>query len=408
MRIDGYWRGWGRRRNFLPALFALWLAACATPATLAPTAPSSGTAPTVPGTALPVPAPTGTSPVVAAPTAATGAETNKAPVASGIKVPAGFGAFVYFQGLQNPTSLAFGPDGRLYIAEQSGRILSLERQNGQGSNVREAAQGGSGTMGIAFRPGTRDLYISSTGQVLVAYGADGGSFSDPRVIVKDLPTGRHQNDEIAFTLDGKSFYLGVGSTCDACKETNPRSASILHISADGASQVVYAHGTRNPFGVAVHPETGELFATDNGRDVPLTGVPDELNVIVQGGNYGWPDCWGNGKGTNCQGTVPPVAEFQEHSSADGFAFYTGASFPAEYRGNVFVAEWGGNVPVPTIGKRVERVVLKQANGKWQGEVTVFATGFDHPLSVAVGPQDGALYVADHGSGTIYRIVFAGQ
>ena len=406
MRIG---RDWTRvhATGLLLVLSTLWLIACSASPTLSPPSPPAGTASAPASTALPVPAATTTFPAATAPSKATGGE-NAAPAASGIQLPTGFRAFVYYQGLRNPTSLAFGPDGRLYIAEQSGRILSLGQQNGQGSDARANVQVAGVTLGIAFRPGTRDLYISSTGRVLLAHGADDGTFSEPKTIGINLPTGRHQNDEIAFTPDGKSFYLGVGSTCDACKETNPLSAAILRISADGTSQEVYAHGTRNPFGLAIHPQTGELFATDNGRDAPLTGVPDELNVIVANGHYGWPDCWGNGKGTNCQGTIPPVAEFQEHSSADGFAFYTGSSFPAEYRGDVFVAEWGGNLPVPTIGKRVERVVLKQANGKWQGETAVFATGFDHPIAVAVGPQDGALYIADYGSGTIYRIVFAGQ
>ncbi len=333
---------------------------------------------------------------------------NDAPPAPEITVPPGFRTYVYFRGLQSPTSLAFGPDSRLYIAEQSGRVLSVADQNGRGVSPRDAATVGSGLLGIAFRPGTRDLYFSTTGRVLLSHGASDGAYSEPKIIVNSIPTGRHQNDEIAFTADGSFFFLGVGSTCDVCQESHPWSASIVRFSADGTQQEVFAKGTRNPFGLAIHPQTGELFATDNGRDVPGTGVPDELNVIIKGGNYGWPDCWGNGKGSNCQGTLAPVVELQEHSSADGLAFYTGTRFPAEYRGNVFIAMWGGNVPVPTVGKRLERVVLSQANGKWTGQVSTFASGFSHPLAVAVGPNDGALYIADHGNGTIYRIAYAGK
>jgi glucose/arabinose dehydrogenase len=267
---------------------------------------------------------------------------------------------------------------------------------------------GGTLLGIAFRPGTRDIYASTTGRVMVAHGNDDGSFGAPAVVVGNLPTGRHQNDQIAFTQDGRLFFIGMGSTCDACVEKDPRNASIMRIAADGSQQVVYAHGLRNPFGLAIHPATGELFATDNGRDVPVAGVPDELNVVIQNGNYGWPDCWGRGQGSNCQGTIPPVAELQDHSSANGFAFYTGTNFPQDYRGNVFVALWGGNVPIPSVGKRVDRVILSRTNGQWQGTVSSFASGFDHPIAVAVGPNDGALYVADHGSGQIYRILWEGQ
>lgn len=309
--------------------------------------------------------------------------------------------------MTNPTSLTFGPDGRLYVAQADGNVLSYGDQGGVAVDRRQVTAVTGTTLGIAFRPGTHDLYISSTGMVSIARGSAGGSFAAPVQIVRGLPNGRHQNDEIAFTLDGSSFYLGVGSTCDACVERDPRSASIMRIGADGGGQQVFAHGVRNPFGLAVHPQTGELFATDNGRDAPTAGVPDELNVIAANGSYGWPDCWGNGGGSSCGGTVLPIALFQEHSSADGFAFYNGASFPVEYRGNAFVALWGDNAGTPGIGRRVERVVLSQTDGQWHTSVTTFASGFDHPLAVAVSPADGALFVADFGSGRIYRIVWQG-
>jgi glucose/arabinose dehydrogenase len=358
-------------------------------------------------TAVPVVGqPGATATVIATPAPLLG--RNSAPVAREIQLPSGFRAYTFFQGLDAPTSLAFGPDDRLYVAEQSGRILSLANVDGQGQDERLVANAGGTVLGIAFRPNTGDLYISVTGRVLLARNKGGGAYDQPIPIVTGLPTGRHQNDQIAFLPDGSAFFLGIGSTCDACMERDPRSASIMLISADGKEQQVYAHGLRNPFGLAIHPQTGELFATDNGRDVPVSGVPDELNVIVKDGHYGWPDCWGSGQGTRCAGTLFPVALLQEHSSADGFAFYASTGFPAEYHDNAFVAEWGGNVPLPSIGKRVVRVVLTKANGQWQGTVSDFGTGFDHPITVAVGPQDSALYVADHGTGEIYRIMHIGN
>ncbi len=369
--------------------------------------PASAPAATVNSDPTDLPLATATVPAVnAAPSPTTGSPASL-PAAAGIQVPAGLRATVFAQGLNLPTSLVFGPDGRLYVGQQDGTVLAIQDQGGSGSSPDQVARVGNGLLGIAFRPASGDLYLSTTGRVLMAQRGQGGVYSTPRVLVDNLPTGRHQNDEIAFSPDGAFFYLGVGSTCDACVEQDPQSASIMRFRADGTAAQVYAHGLRNPFGLATHPQTGELFATDNGRDAPVTGVPDEVNVIVEGGRYGWPDCWGIGKGTNCQGTIAPIVELQEHSSADGIAFYTGTSFPASYRGNLFVAEWGANVPLPGIGKRVERIALDQVAGKWQGTASVFATGFDHPLALAVNPSDGSLFVADHGTGIIYRIAAAG-
>jgi glucose/arabinose dehydrogenase len=223
-----------------------------------------------------------------------------------------------------------------------------------------------------------------------------------------LPAARHQTDNIVFGRDGR-LYIGQGSRSDHGELVGiePLEASILVADPDGRNLRVFARGLRNPYGLAIHPDMGELWATDNGRDVPGTTVPDELNRIVDGGNYGWPDCYGMGFGANCAGTILPVAQFQEHSSADGFTFYDGSAFPAEYRGNAFVALYGSNSGDPLVGRRIDRVVLAGSGNSYHGDVTPFATGFQNPLDVKTGP-DGALYVADFGSGRVYRIEWTGQ
>lgn len=330
--------------------------------------------------------------------------TSAGDTASEISLPAGFRASYFVSGLSAPTGLTFDSDGTLYVLEQGGKIIAVDERG----VARTAAQAENGALGLAFRPGTRDLFVSSAGRVSVFSRSSSGAFASPQVIVDALPRGRHQNDQLVFTRDGNFFFLGVGSTCDACVEPDSRSATVMKISADGKSQQVYATGLRNPYGVALNPATGELFVSDNGRDEPLTGVPDELNVVVENGRYGWPDCWGRQRGTNCGGTIAPAVELQEHSSANGFVFYDGANFPAEYRGNVFIAQWGALIPLPGIGKNIMRVPLAKENGEWRGAGKEFAGGFSRPIDVAVGPRDGALYVADHGNGKIYRIRWEGK
>jgi glucose/arabinose dehydrogenase len=304
-------------------------------------------------------------------------------------LPRGFHATVRAQGLVTPTSMAIGPDGRLYVAQENGLIRAVGK-----SGITTVASGFTVPLGLAWHK--HKLYVSSTGMVSTLSPARGYTSFTRRTIVQGLPTGRHQNDNMAF--HGGWMYLGVGSTCNACSESDPRSATIMRFHADGTHAQIFAHGLRNPFGLAFRPSTGVLYATDNGRDDFNDSVPDEFNRIVRGGVYGWPNCWGNGGGSGCKGTIGPQATFEPHASADGFAFYTGHTFPASYRGDAFVAEFGQTVGVGTNGHRVKDV-------HWTGKrwiVSDFATGLSHPVDAIVG-RDGSVLVADYGTGIIWRI-----
>jgi glucose/arabinose dehydrogenase len=167
---------------------------------------------------------------------------------------------------------------------------------------------------------------------------------------------------------------------------------------DGSHAQIYATGLRNPYGLAFRPSTGKLYGTDNGRDDYGNSVPDELNLIVKGGNYGWPSCWGKSGGTHCKGTIAPVGLFEPHSSADGITFYTGQTFPKRYRSDAFVAEWGDSVNGLGTGHIVKDVHF---SGN-RVTISTFATGFANPLAVAIAP-DSSLLVADYGTGDIWKI-----
>lgn len=326
-----------------------------------------------------------TAAVLIASPAASGAT---APLAAPILVP-GFHATVYASGLASPTAMSFGPDARLYVAEVGGQILALGKRG-----VSVVASGFTTPLGVTWYRGK--LYVSSTGEVSTLTPSKGYATFARHVIVSGLPNGKHQNDGMVFY--GGWMYLGVGSTCNACVEQDPRSATIMRFHPDGSHGQIFAHGLRNPYSLAIRPGTNQLYATDNGRDDFDDQVPDELNRIVQGGWYGWPKCWGRGGGSSCNGTIAPVALFEPHASADGLVFYTGTSFPARYRKDAFVAEFGQTVGSGYHGHRVKDV-------HWSGnKITVsdFATGLTNPLAVALGPS-GALLVADFGSGLIWRI-----
>jgi glucose/arabinose dehydrogenase len=314
-----------------------------------------------------------------------------------ITAPPGFVVSVYADGLTNPTALAVGPEGSMYVAQLNGQIIVLD-----GTPLRRLyASGFIAPLGMVWRGD--ELYVASRGKVSIVS-------PDKRVrdIITGLPAARHQTDGMAFGRDGK-LYIGQGSRSDHGEVVgiDPLEATVLVVDADAAhveNLRVFAKGLRNPYRIAFHPETGELFATDNGKDVPGEGVPDELNVVVEGAHYGWPDCYGVNLGANCAGTKPSIVYFPEHSSANGLVFYTGNSFPAEYRNNLFVALYGSNSGDPLIGRTIERVILTKQGDGWRGAVSAFAKGFKNPLDLTVG-NDGALYVADFGTGKVYRITW---
>jgi glucose/arabinose dehydrogenase len=223
--------------------------------------------------------------------------------------------------------------------------------------------------------------------------------------VSDLPFELHQNDNLEFGPDGW-LYIGVGSTCDACEDPDPRSASILRFSVDTGESEIVATGMRNPFDIAFHPETGDLFATDNGRDDLGMEAPfEELNHIVPNGDYGYPNCWNAQDQPGCENSIPPIAVFESHSSANGVDIYDREQFPPDFRGNAFVSIFGSWLK-PGIQTGIQRVVLTPRGGTYTAEAgwfIRFPAGV-MPLPLLFGP-DGAMYVGDYVNDAIYRISY---
>ncbi len=324
---------------------------------------------------------------------------------AGLVVPPGFGANVYFLGLSNPTGIAVSGDGRVFVSEQDGDIavLSDDDSDGTADSAELYARGFVAPLGLLHHEDR--LYVSHRGSVTALIDSYGdGQVDEIETIVSDLPVGIHQNNGLALGPDGK-MYLTLGSTCNACRERNELSASVLQLNPDGSDMRVFSSGLRNMYDIAFHPEDGTLFGADNGRDELDLHVPEELNLLVDGGGYGWPDCWGDGQGSNCEDTLPPVAEMEERSSANGLLFYTGGMLPEEYRNDLFVVQWGSHLR--DTGRKVVRVRLERDGEGYRAEVSDFAFGIDRPLDIAQA-SDGSLLVADHGSGAIYRIFWKGQ
>ncbi len=296
-------------------------------------------------------------------------------------MPPGYRVQVYASGLDRPTAMTFGPGSLLYVTQESGEVVTVRRGS---RKPRVLLRGFRSPLGLTWHEGA--LVVSAQGTL---WRVRGGQRAP---ILRNLPFGRHQQDNVV-SFRGR-LYLGSGSTCDVCAERSRLSAAVLSVGLDGRGLRVVARGLRNPYGLVVDPKTKRLYASVNERDELGDREPAETVVEVRSGrHFGWPRCWASHRRKRlvgrCRGVTPPVAYLEPHSAPGGMAFWRGA---------LYVAEWGEYLK-RTHGRKVTRVLLREGR---RAAVSTFATGFAHPLAV-VADGRGALLVADHGRGVIYRI-----
>ena len=185
----------------------------------------------------------------------------------GAEVQPGF-SLIKYADLPRPTAFAFDSAGRMYATSQDGNLYLLTDadRDGRADTTSIFASGYVFPLGVAVQESTGKVYVSHQGVISVlSDGNQDDVADDERILAGDLPFGLHQNDNLIFGPDGW-LYVGVGSTCNACEDTNPQSASILRFNVQTGEREIYATGLRNPYGIAFDPSTGDLFATDNGRD----------------------------------------------------------------------------------------------------------------------------------------------
>ncbi len=330
-----------------------------------------------------------------------------------LTVPSGFRVSVFAEGLAGVRYLALGPGGVVYASRsRGGLIVKLPDANHDGvaDTAVTVASGLDRPFGIAFRGDT--MYVGENKQ-LIRFGPGA---VERTVVVPNIPGGTgHWTRTVVFGRDGK-LYVSVGSSCNLCVETDSLRATISQFNADGTGGRVFARGLRNSVGLAFHPTSGELWATNNDRDNLGDDVPPEkINIIKDGKFYGWPQCYLPGQknpeypSADCAGVEPPAITFQAHSAPLGMAFYTGTAFPADYQGDAFVSYHGSwNRSVPT-GDKVVRVQVQ--NGRPVG-IDDFVTGWQladgsrwgRPVSIVMTP-DGALLISDDMGGKIWRVAY---
>jgi glucose/arabinose dehydrogenase len=359
---------------------------------------------------------------------------------SKLSVPEGFTISVFAENLGNARMMHVRPNGDIYLTRrQQGDVLLIRDTNNDGvaDEQNPVAQNLKLVHGIAERDGK--LYLVADRMVYTAQINDDGTLSQPVAIITDLPdSGQHSARTIGFGPDGM-MYLGVGSTCNNCPDSNPENATLIRAMPDGSARNVYAKGLRHTIGFGWHPVSGVLYGFDQGSDWRGDDQPpEELNMIQANADYGWPWCYGDAqpdpfasqqppgttKGAYCSKTVAPELMYTAHAAAIGMKFYSGTMFPAEYQGDAFVAMRGSWNRSEPSGYKVVRVDFNDAGepvamedfiSDWIIEEgvpdpanpgTTKVGQFGRVAGVAVW-TDGSLLVSEDQSGIIYRVTYGG-
>ncbi len=340
-----------------------------------------------------------------------------------IKLPPGFHISLFADTIDNARSLALGDKGTVFVGNRSGdKVYALVDENNDGTADKKyiLAKGLNMPNGVAFHKGA--LYVAEIDKIWRFDDIENRLANPPRpVLVSDnYPSDKHHGWKyIAFGPDNK-LYVPVGAPCNICddNEKDNRYASITRMNADGSSFEVFASGIRNTVGFAWHPQTKELWFTENGRDMLGDDIPpDELNNAPKPGmHFGYPYCHAGdikdpeyGDRHPCTDFTPPVQKLAPHTAALGMKFYTGDMFPVAYKNQVIIAEHGSWNRSEPIGYRL---MLVKLDGNKAISYEPFAEGWlkngkawGRPVDI-LQLQDGSLLVSDDFANVIYRISYA--
>jgi glucose/arabinose dehydrogenase len=373
----------------------------------------------------------------ASPSAGNGPKLAPQPEGAWPQVPAGFKVERYVgSGLDEPRELRTAPNGDLFVAESHlGQVKIFRGITPDGKPVESSVFAGGFTrpFGIAFYPPGKSpqwVYVANTSSV-VRFPYKNGDLQAsgaPETVIAEIPAGGgHWTRDLAFTADGKTLFISVGSQSNVNDpDTHPQEfhrANILEFTPEGKFIGIFASGIRNPVGIAIDPQTKDLWCSTNERDeLGDNLVPDYITHVQRGGFYGWPWFYmGSNQDPRHAGKHPeligkvlvPDVLLQPHNASLQLTFYDGKQFPKAYSGDLFASEHGSWNRAVRTGYEVIRVPLE--HGRSSGVYEEFMTGFvvddghvwGRPVGIAVAP-DGSLMVSDDGSRSIWRISYAGK
>lgn len=328
------------------------------------------------------------------------------------RLPKGFTIKTFAKFLGNPRDLQFSPGGTLLLSNpQAGEVIALPDKNGdeEADQKKIIIFGENLPHGLAFYQDK--LYVAEETEV-VRYSWDEASLTATKEkVLFSLPkNSNHNRRSIIFDKKG-NLFVSVGSTCNVCWEASPVSATIMKSDAEGKNPQVFAKGLRNAPFMQFNPKTNDLWVTEMGRDNLGDEIPpDEINIIKQDKDYGWPNCYGNrtpdtnfNPQAKCTDTEPPIYEIPAHSAPLGLTFWQDDLYVA-YHGS-----WNRSTPV---GYKVVRLKINENSIVSEED---FLTGF-LPAAAVNGPDQaiarpvdltfdsrGNLYLSDDKTGSVYII-----
>jgi glucose/arabinose dehydrogenase len=368
------------------------------------------------------------------------------------QVPDGFKVELVASGIENPRAIRFAPNGDLFVGNsQAGNVLVYHFDKGVAKPASESvfASGLNQPYGVAFYPSGDNpqwVYVAeSNGLKRFAYkNGDMKASGAPETLFDNINPEHHWTRDVVFSPDDKTMYYSVGSGSnvgDGTMDREPkggveawasahplgvawgeeeRRAAVLAFDPDGKNERYFSTGLRNCAGMALQPATGEPWCVVNNVDELGDNVPFEYVTAVKDGTfYGWPwyyigsnpdPRWKDAPRADLKDKVNvPDVLFQAHSAPLNITFYNNDAWGADYKGDAFVAMHGSWNRGQRTGYKVVRLDF-DANGKPAGTYQDFMTGFvvdadtvwGRPVGVAVAP-DGALFVSEDGSGTIWRV-----
>lgn len=340
-----------------------------------------------------------------------------------VALPPGFELTTLTDAVPNARQMVESPSGVIYVgSRQVGSVYAVV-PNADKTDAAVTVVAKDLPMPSGLTLLGDDLVIAALNRILRIRNIDEVYREQPdlETITDDLPTDQHHGWKYLEHDPEGYLYLNVGAPCNVCLRDDPRYASIVRLNpADGAT-TIYAHGVRNSVGFAWHPETAQLWFSDNGRDWMGPEVPlEEINVVSNPSeHFGFPYVHAGvvmdpefGQGKSPEDYVKPKFYIRAHAAALGIAFYTGSQFPDEYRNALFVAEHGSwnHAPREPRGYRVS-VILETANGlhyePFADQWLVDGRVSGRPNDVIV-LKDGSLLISDDQQGSLYRVTYTGD